>query len=62
MFEERVESHSAREKGEPGAQTESTQNVRQRVCREKPSRPVVVRVSLLSSKGYSLQKRINWTL
>ena len=57
MLEEMEESHSAREKGEPGAQTESTQGVRQRVCREKPSRPVVVRVSLLNSTGYNLEKK-----
>ena len=56
MFEEMEESQEARENGEPGAQTESTQGVRQRVCREKPSRPVVVRVSLFSSTGYSLEK------
>ena len=60
MLEEMEESQEAREKGEPGAQTENTQRVRQRVCREKPSIPVVVRVSLLSSTGYNLDK-INWT-
>ena len=54
-----TESQEAREKGEPGAQTERTQKVRQRVCREKPIMPVVVRLSLLSSTGYSLEKRIN---
>ena len=61
-MEEKEESQEAREKGEPGAQTENTQRVRQRVCREKPSSPVVVRVSLLSSTGYSLEKRNNRTL
>ena len=54
-----TESEEDREKGEPGAQTETTHRVRQRVCREKPIRPVVVRLSLLSSTGYSLEKRIN---
>ena len=49
-----TESETNSEKGEPGAQTEITQRVRQRVCREKPRRPVVVRVNFLSSTGYSL--------
>ena len=52
-----TESEEDREKGEPGAQTEITQRVRQRVCREKPRRPVVVRVSFLSNTGYSLKGR-----
>ena len=50
-----TESQAVREKGEPGAQTETRQRVRQSVCREKPSRPVVVRLSFLSSTGYSLR-------
>ena len=52
-----TESEEDKEKGEPGAHTETTHRVRQRVCREKPRRPVVVRVNFLSSTGYSLKIR-----
>ena len=50
-----TESAETREKGEPGAQTETTHSVRQNDCRENPRRPVVVRESFLSNMGYSLK-------
>ena len=50
-----TDSEEDMEKGEPGAQTETTHSVRQSDCRENPRRPVVVRESFLSNMGYSLK-------